>query len=492
MIQHLPLFPIIIPLIAAPICALMRQRALLWPFLIIVTWTTFASSVTLLYNININSTITYSMGGWVAPIGIEYRLDVLNAFIMVLVSGIAAFVSIYARRSVENEIDGDRHHIYYSAFLLCLTGLLGITVTGDAFNVYVFLEISSLASYAIVSVGRDPRALKAAFSYLVMGTIGATFILIAIGMMYMLTGTLNMADLADRLPEVKDTRTIQTAFAFLSVGLTLKIALFPMHSWLPNVYAYAPSVTTIFLSATSTKVSLYIFLRFLFTIYGGDYAFNQLAITEILLPLGLLGVFAATIVAIFQTDLKRLLAYSSIAQIGYIVIGLSMATVSGLTASITHIFNHGLIKAALFMAVGIIVLRMKTSDLQDLSGIGKRMPITSFGFVLGGLGIIGVPLTAGFISKWYLLIGAFEQGWWITTTLLLVSSLLSIVYVWRFVDVAYFKPVPDGAEKILEGPLSMHLGMWLLLGLMIYFGLQTQFSASLAQQAALKLLGGGS
>lgn len=491
MIQHLPLFPIIIPLIAAPICALMRQRALLWPFLIIVTWTTFASSVTLLYNITINSTIIYSMGGWVAPIGIEYRLDVLNAFIMVLVSGIAALVSIYARRSVEHEIDGNRHHIYYSAFLLCLTGLLGITVTGDAFNVYVFLEISSLASYAIVSVGRDPRALKAAFSYLVMGTIGATFILIAIGMMYMLTGTLNMADLADRLPEVKDTRTIQTAFAFLSVGLTLKIALFPMHSWLPNVYAYAPSVTTIFLSATSTKVSLYIFLRFLFTIYGGDYAFNQLAITEILLPLGLLGVFAATIVAIFQTDLKRLLAYSSIAQIGYIVIGLSMATVSGLTASITHIFNHGLIKAALFMAVGIIVLRMKTSDLQDLSGIGKRMPITSFGFVLGGLGIIGVPLTAGFISKWYLLIGAFEQGWWITTTLLLVSSLLSIVYVWRFVDVAYFKPVPDGAEKILEGPLSMHLGMWLLLGLMIYFGLQTQFSASLAQQAALKLLGGG-
>ncbi len=491
MIQHLPLFPIIIPLIAAPICALMRQRALLWPFLIIVTWTTFASSVTLLYNITINSTITYSMGGWVAPIGIEYRLDVLNAFIMVLVSGIAALVSIYARRSVEHEIDGDRHHIYYSAFLLCLTGLLGITVTGDAFNVYVFLEISSLASYAIVSVGRDPRALKAAFSYLVMGTIGATFILIAIGMMYMLTGTLNMADLADRLPEVKDTRTIQTAFAFLSVGLTLKIALFPMHSWLPNVYAYAPSVTTIFLSATSTKVSLYIFLRFLFTIYGGDYAFDQLAITEILLPLGLLGVFAATIVAIFQTDLKRLLAYSSIAQIGYIVVGLSMATVSGLTASITHIFNHGLIKAALFMAVGIIVLRMKTSDLQDLSGIGKRMPITSFGFVLGGLGIIGVPLTAGFISKWYLLIGAFEQGWWITTTLLLVSSLLSIVYVWRFVDVAYFKPVPDGAEKILEGPLSMHLGMWLLLGLMIYFGLQTQFSASLAQQAALKLLGGG-
>ena len=492
MMQHLPLFPIIIPLISAPICALMRRRAVLWSFLNIVTWVTFASSVALLYEINLNSTITYPMGGWIAPIGIEYRIDILNAFMMVLVSGIAAFVSIYAYRSVEFEIDQDRHHIYCSALLLCLTGLLGITITGDAFNVYVFLEISSLASYAIVSIGRDPRALKAAFSYLIMGTIGATFILIGIGLMYMMTGTLNMADIASRLPEVKDTRTIQTAFAFLSVGLTLKIALFPMHSWLPNVYAYAPSVTTIFLSATSTKVSLYIFLRFLFTIYGADYAFNQLAVTDILLPLGLLGVFVATIAAIFQTDLKRLLAYSSIAQIGYIIVGLSMATISGLTASITHIFNHGLIKAALFMAVGIIVLRMKTSDLRDLSGLGKRMPFTSFGFVLGGLGIIGVPLTAGFISKWYLLIGAFEQGWWITTILLLVSSLLSIVYVWRFVEVAYFKAVPDGAETILEGPLSMHLSMWLLLGLMIYFGLQTQFSAVIAQRAALWLLGGGS
>ena len=488
--QHLPLYPILIPLIAAPICALIGRRTFLWYFFIFVTWVTFVSSAALLYNVNFDSPITYPLGGWAAPIGIEYKVDFTNAFLMVLVSGIAALVSIYARRSVEHEIDLDRHHIYCSAFLLCLTGLLGIMVTGDAFNVYVFLEISSLASYAIVSVGRDPRALKAAFSYLIVGTIGATFILIAIGMMYMMTGTLNMADLANRLPEVKDTRTIQTAFAFLSVGLTLKIALFPMHSWLPNVYAYAPSVTTIFLSATSTKVSLYIFIRFLFTIFGVDYAFNQLAITEILLPLGLLGIFVATIVAIFQTDLKRLLAYSSIAQIGYIVVGLCMNTVSGLTASITHIFNHGLIKAALFMAVGIIVLRMKTSDLRELSGVGKQMPLTSFGFVLGGLGIIGVPLTAGFVSKWLLLIAAFEQGWWTTVILLLVSSLLSIVYVWRFVEVAYFKPVQDGAEKISEGPLSMHLSMWLLLGLMVYFGLQTEFSVVIAQQAALSLFGG--
>ena len=492
MIDHLPIFPIIIPLIAAPLCALFRHSLIPWSILIITTWSSFASSLLLLYNISSHSTIIYRMGGWVAPIGIEYRVDLLNAFIMVLVSGIAAIVAVYARQSVEQEIDRGRQHIYYSAFLLCLTGLLGISVTGDAFNVYVFLEISSLASYAIVSVGRDSRALKAAFSYLIMGTIGATFILIAIGMMYMMTGTLNMADLAERLPDVKNTRTIQTAFAFLSVGLTLKIALFPMHSWLPNVYAYAPSVTTIFLSATSTKVSLYIFLRFFYGIYGADYAFSRLNINDLLLPMGVVGIFVATIVAIFQTDLKRLLAYSSIAQIGYIIVGLSTATVSGLTAGITHIFNHGIIKAALFMAVGIIVLRMKTSDLRDLSGLGKRMPFTSAGFVIGGLGIVGVPLTAGFISKWYLLLATFEQGWEITAILLLVSSLLSVAYIWRFVEVAYFEPVPDDAPKIQEGPLSMHFCMWLLLGLVIYFGLQTQFSAVIAQQAALQILGGGS
>ena len=490
MSSHLSIVPIILPMIAAPLCFLLRRRTLVWPLAIGVSWLAFAACAVLLMRVADTGPIVYTMGNWSAPIGIEYRIDLLNAYILVLVSGIASLVLSYAPQSAALELPQDRHHLFCAAFLLCLTGLLGITITGDAFNVYVFLEISSLASYAIISVSRDPRALKAAYNYLIMGTIGATFILIAIGLMYMMTGTLNMADLAQRLKDVQDTRTILMACAFFSVGIMLKIALFPLHAWLPNAYSYAPSLVTAFIAATSTKVSLYVFLRFVFTIFGVDYAFTSLHLNAILIPLALIGILVASTVAIYQTDLKRLLAYSSVAQIGYIVLGISMGTVTGLTAGLAHMFNHALMKGALFLSVGCIVLRLNSSVLQDMAGLGKRMPITSFAFVLGGLGLIGVPLTAGFISKWYLLLGTLELSWWPVTALLLISSLLAVAYVWRFVEVAYFRPPPEGPPSG-EAPLSMLIPLWLLLAITVYLGVQTDMTAGLAQRTALWLLGGG-
>jgi multicomponent Na+:H+ antiporter subunit D len=324
-----------------------------------------------------------------------------------------------------------------------------------------------------------------------MGTIGATFILIAIGLMYMMTGTLNMADLAQRLKAVHDTRTIHVAFAFLCVGLTLKMALFPMHIWLPNAYCYAPSLVTAFIAATSTKVSIYIFLRFIFTVFGAKYAFGSDHFDSVLVPLALIGIFVASAVAIYQTDLKRLLAYSSIAQIGYIVLGIGMGTVTGLTAGITHLFNHALMKCALFMAVGNMMLRLNSVQLEDMAGLGRRMPVTSFAFVLAGLALIGVPLTVGFISKWYLLLGALERGWWPVAALVLLGSLLALVYIWRFVEMAYFREPPAGAEPIAEAPLSMQIPLWTLLAATIFFGVQTDLTAGFAQRAALWLLGGG-
>ena len=491
MSSHLPIVPIVLPMMAAPLCSLLRRRALVWPLTIGVSWLVFAACIALLMRVVEAGPIIYSMGNWSAPVGIEYRIDLLNAYILVLVSGIAALVLLYAPQSAALELPHDRHHLFCAAFLLCLTGLLGITITGDAFNVYVFLEISSLASYAIISVSRDPRALKAAYNYLIMGTIGATFILIAVGLMYMMTGTLNMADLAQRIEGVQDTRTILMAVAFFSVGIMLKVALFPMHSWLPNAYSYAPSLVTAFMAATSTKVSLYVFLRFVFTVLGVDYAFGTLHLDAVLVPLALIGILVASTVAIYQADLKRLLAYSSVAQVGYIVLGIGMGTVTGLTAGIAHIFNHALMKGVLFLAVGCMVLRLNSSNLSDMAGLGRRMPITSFAFVLGGLGLIGVPLTAGFISKWYLLLGAIELGWWPVVVLLLISSLLAVAYVWRFVEVAYFRPPPEGASTTDEAPLSMHISLWLLLATTLYFGVQTDVTAGLAQRAALWLLGGG-
>jgi multicomponent Na+:H+ antiporter subunit D len=486
--SHLPALQIALPLAAAPLCVLLPRR-LVFPFVLAVGWGSLGLAAMLLSRVIESGAFSYALGGWSAPWGIEYRLDLLNAFVMLLVALIGAVVLTYAPASIAREIAVENQPHFYAAFLLCLTGLLGISITGDAFNVFVFLEISSLSTYGLISLGRDRRALTAAYNYLILGTIGATFILIGIGLLYMMSGTLNMADLAARLPAVAHTRTIKVAFAFLTVGLTLKLALFPLHIWLPNAYAYAPSVVTAFVAATATKVSVYAFLRFVFTIFGADFAFETMRLNWLLLPLALIGIFAASAVAIYQTDLKRLLAYSSVAQIGYMMLGISFGSVTGLTAGIVHLFNHALMKGALFLAVGCIFLRAHSVELSDLAGLGRRMPVTSFAFVLGGLGLVGVPLTVGFVSKWYLILGALERGWWPVAGLVLVSSLMALVYIWRFVETAYFRPPPEGTAEIAEAPLTMQIPLWILLAMSIGFGLHTELTAGTAHRAALWLLG---
>ena len=511
MLTHLPVLPIIVPLMAAPLCVLVRQRKLSLGICLAVGWATFALTVMLLMEVLEHGVQSYAMGGWAAPWGIAYQVDTLSAFVLVFVSGIGALVLGFAPLSIEKEIPTSLQYLFYTEYLLCLTGLLGIVITGDVFNLFVFLEISSLSAYALISLGRSRQALTASFQYLVMGTIGATFILIGIGLLYMMTGTLNMADMASRLQGsvsvtaysssvgasigeetklVMETRTILVAFAFLSVGISLKMALFPLHMWLPNAYTFAPSVVTAFIAATATKVSVYVLLRFVFTIFGADFAFARMPLDTGLMVLSLFGIVAASTAAIFQTNVKRLLAYSSIAQVGYMVLGISFASVSGLTGGIVHMFNHALIKGGLFLAMACLVYRLGSTQLTDLRGAGRRMPITMFAWVVGGLGLIGVPLTAGFVSKWYLISAALERGWWPVALLVLLSSLLALIYVWRVVEIAYFEEPPEGAEPVKEAPLLMLIPTCCLIGATIVFGVWTEWSVDIARQAAQLLLGG--
>ncbi len=487
--QNLPVIPIVLPILAAPVCVILRSARWVWPFAMLVAWATFAACCGLLVRVLDEGTIHYFLGNWSPPEGIEFRIDVLNAFIMPIVSGIAAIVLTYAPKSLEREVPVGRHGLLYAVFLLCLTGMLGMTVTGDAFNVFVFLEIASLSTYALVSMGPDRRALMAAYRYLVMGTVGGTFFLIGVGLLYMKTGTLNMADLAVRVQEVSGSRTVLAGFAFLSVGLSLKIALFPLHLWLPNAYTYAPSAVTAFLAATATKVAIYVVLRFFFTILGVDLALRDLPLGSSLMILSLVGIFVASTVACFQPNVKRALAYSSVAQVGYIALGISFANVAGLTGGLVHVFNHALMKGGLFMAVGCIAYRTGTVRLEDMRGIGKLMPITMMCFVIGGLGMIGVPLTVGFISKWYLVVAAFDSGRWPIAVLLLLSSLLAVVYIWRVIEVAYFQAPDEGAE-VKEAPISMLLPTILMIGATVYFGVRTELTVDIAERAAEMLLGG--
>lgn len=490
--EHLPILQVIVPLLSAPLSVLLHKRWLVWGLTVLASTCAFIISILLLQQVLARGVISYELGGWAAPWGIEYRIDVVNAFVLLIISAIGAIVPLYALRSVEREIAADRISLFYTAYLLCLAGLLGIAATGDAFNVFVFLEISSLSSYILISLGRDRRALTASYQYLVMGTIGATFILIGIGLAYMMTGTLNMMDLARRIPAVADTRTMRAALAFLTVGISLKLALFPLHLWLSNAYAYAPSTVTAFLAATATKVAIYLLLRFLFTIFGAVLSFEEMILHFVFLPLALVAVFSASIVAIFQDNLKRMLAYSSVAQIGYIILGISFVSVTGLTAGILHLFNHALMKGALFLALGCVVYRLGSVQLRDIAGLGRRMPWTFAAIVIGGLSLIGVPLTVGFISKWYLVLAALESQLWWVAVLVLLGSLLAVAYVWRVVEAAFFQPPPRSAAQYQEAPLSLLIPTWILISANIYFGIDADRTASIAQRAAEWLLRGPS
>ena len=482
LLANLPALQVVLPLIAAPICLLLR-RAWLWAT--IVTWFCLGIAIYLLREVLSVGAISYPIGDWAAPIGIEYKIDLLSAFLLVIVSSIGAVVLPYAHASVSSEIPDARIYLFYTMYLLCLCGLLGIAVTGDAFNLFVFLEISSLSSYVLISMGRYRRSLTAAYRYLIMGTVGATFYIIGVGMMYMMTGTLNMADLANRIPAVAETRTIQVAIAFIVVGLSLKLAIFPLHMWLPNAYTFAPSVVTIFLAATATKVAVYALLRMIFTVFGGEPLF---VIGEVLMILSVAAMFVGSLVAIYQTNIKRMLAYSSIAQIGYMVLGISFITTTGLAGGIIHLFNHALVKGALFMAVGGMFFRIASVRLDDMAGIGKRMPITTGCFVIAGLGLIGVPLTAGFISKWYLVSAALEKEMWLIAVLILISSLLAVIYIWRVVEVAYFHAPPKRTAVMSEPPLSMLIPLFILTGASIYFGIDASRTVDIAMAAAQFLM----
>lgn len=489
LLDHLPVLAVLLPLMSAPLCILIDRARAAWLISLLASWLSFAASVLLLIQVSDGSAISYQLGGWAPPWGIEFRVDLLSAFVLLIVTAIASLVMVFAQASVEQEIPHERIARFYAALLLVFAGLAGIVVTGDAFNVFVFLEISSLASYAVISMGRDRRAINAAFQYLVMGTIGATFILIGIGFLYMMTGTLNMLDLAARLPEVSDTRTVRAGFAFLTVGIGLKLAMFPLHLWLPNAYAYAPSAVTAFLAATATKVAVYVLLRFLLTVFGVEFSLGTMPLNYILMGLGLVGVLSASLVAVFQYDVKRMLAYSSVAQIGYMLLGIALASPTGIGAAILHVFNHALMKGALFLALGAVVFRVGAVTLRDFAGLGRRMPWTMAAIALGGLSLIGVPPTAGFVSKWYLVLATLEQGLWPIAVLILLGSLLALVYVWRLIEAAYFaKPDPRGTH-IREAPVSMLIPIWVLVAANLYFGIHTDVSVGVAMRAATLLMG---
>jgi multicomponent Na+:H+ antiporter subunit D len=489
--QHLPILQVILPLFGAIFAAFLRRGDSAFALALAVSWVMPAIAGAMLWQVLQSGPISYHLGGWEPPWGIEYRVDLLNGFVLLLISAIGAVIMPAARRAIDLEIEEERQARFYCVFLLCLTGLLGIAVTGDAFNAFVFLEISSLSTYVLIALGPDRRALLAAYRYLIVGTIGATFYVIGVGLLYLLTGTLNMADLAGRIGPVweEQPRAVIAATAFITVGIGLKLALFPLHAWLPNAYTYAPSWVTVFLSASATKVAIYLLVRFYFSVFGTALDLDLLPVAGVMVALSLAAMFLPSISAVFEPNLKRMLAYSSVAQIGYITLGMALQNQAGMTGGLVHIVNHAMMKAALFLAAGAVLLRVRTVRIAELAGIGRKMPWTIAAFSVAGLGLVGTPGTTGFISKWYLVLGAIEKGWWPLAFFIVASSLIALFYVGRFLEIAWMREPAPNLIEARDPPYSMLVPMLLLAGATIYFGIDTKLTAGLAAQAAQGLLG---
>jgi len=491
---HLPALQVVVPMMSAPLAMLLRERQLSWMLATAASLCAFAIAIALTREVLAVGEVGYLMGSWAPPFGIELSVDPMSVLLLLVVTGASSIALLAGATSLHEQIKSERQPLFYSAWLLALAGLCGILVTADAFNIFVFMEISSLASYVLVAGGPDRRALPAVFKYLVMGTIGATFYLIGVGLIYLMTGTLNLEDISLRMQEVTDLKPILIAAGFITVGLALKAAVFPLHVWLPNAYTYAPHVATVFLAACATKVSLYVLLRFDFYVFQPNLEAHDLRFSYFLLPLSLLAILIASAVAMFERDLKRLLAWSSVAQIGYIMLGASLLSLAGLTASLLHVFNHALAKGALFLTCACLAMSVSKVRVDTIGGIARRMPWTMAAFVLAGLSLIGVPGTAGFISKWYLITASFAvgPGGILLVAAIVVSSLMAVVYIWRVVEAAYFSvgEIPDDEiENATEAPLGLLIPTWIAVLLNLYFGLFPGLPLELSSAAAETLLG---
>ncbi|WP_049893547.1 monovalent cation/H+ antiporter subunit D family protein [Halogranum rubrum] len=373
-----------------------------------------------------------AVGGFTPPFGIELVVDGLNAAILVLVSAVAVGVLVYARRA------GPHSVAFHTGYLLLAAGLSGMTITGDMFNLYVFLEITGLAAYALVATGDDGRAAVGALKYLLVGTVGASLFLIGIGYAFVATGTLNMADLAAKLATA-DPTLVGASFALVVTGLAVKTALFPLHTWQPEAYASAPDSVSGLIAALVSTVSAYALARVTFSVYTVDFLTSSAFAQEFLLGLAGISIVAGSLLAVMQTEIKRMLAYSSVSQFGLVVAGVAIANEAAVTGSLIHLVGHAVMKGGLFLAAGALAVVAGARTVEDYDGLGARAPLLSAAFAVLSLSMVGIPPAVGFVGKWYIALGAIQAESWPIAVVILVSTLLTLAYFLRLVERMYFR-----------------------------------------------------
>ena len=479
MSQQYPALIVIVPLLAAFIISAAGwvNKRLCFPVAVAALSVATYSSIGLLLRVLDQGIVLYKLGGWDPPWGIAYYVDHLNGLVLVVVSTVALINLIASKKSIEQEFP-EKTGPFYTLYVLMVTGLLGIVVTGDAFNLYVLLEIASLTGYGLLAMGGG-RGPLAALNYLYMGTIGACFYLLGIGYLYIVTGSLNMVDIAGILPSLYQSKAVLTAFIICMVGVWLKMAFFPLHAWLPNAYTYAPSASSSLIAPLMTKVMIYVMIRLILTVFTPQFSFTILAVNESIVWLAVIAIVMGAVLALAERNLKKMLTYIIIAEVGYMVGGAWLGNRAGMTGAILHIVNDALMTLCVFLVVGNIVYKIKGHAFDDLKGLFRKMPFTMGAFVVGALSIIGVPPTCGFFSKWYLISGGIAAGHYGFVAALLFSSLVNVVLFFRIIELGYFEPFSDHhghnhhPEPIDEAPLSMLVPLIIVAAGLVVVGMYT-------------------
>ncbi|MCK8825934.1 complex I subunit 5 family protein [Fuchsiella alkaliacetigena] len=451
-----PIWLIILPLITAFGLGIVKifSKKLLKPFLAL------SATIHLILVIDVvirafEEPMIYSLGGWDRLFAINLVIDPLAAIMALLISVISYLVVIYSLSFIKEDKSKYRVPKYFLLLFLLIAGMLGMVLTGDLFNLYVFFEIAAITSYALVLIYKRDGSLEGTFKYLLAGTLSGVFILVAILLVYLSTGTLNMARIAVKFAEVPGQLKSIILILFLT-GFGIKFALVPLHTWMPDVYPEAPAPYNAISSGVGIKASLYAFIRVIYVLFGFDFIANT-ELTSLLVVWGVITFMVAHLMAYQQKNLKRLFAFSSIAQVGYIIIAVSLATDKGLIAGGFHIVNHALMKGAIFLALGIFIYYFKAETIEDIKGLGRSLPLTSFTFTLAALAMIGLPPFNGFLSKWLIIEAALESGYTVAAFFIPVGSLLSLVYYLRVLQSLYSSGEPKPRVDFKRPRLSLEL-----------------------------------
>jgi multicomponent Na+:H+ antiporter subunit D len=391
---------------------------------------------------------TYWMGNWFPPFGITLVYDGLSGLMLLIINLIALLSIIYSFSYMEKYTAKPK---FYALFLLMLAGMNGVALTGDLFNLFVFLEIASIASYALVGFGVEHQELEASFKYLILGSVASTMVLLGIALVYAMTGSVNMADVASTLAAMPAKTTIAFAAGVFLMGFALKSGLVPFHAWLPDAHPSAPAPISAMLSGVLIKaLGVYAMVRVMFNVLGAAPIY-----LDIMLVLGVLSMVVGGFLAVGQWDLKRMFAYSSISQIGYIVVALSLGTNLGLIAGLFHLFNHSIFKSLLFLASGSIEHATGTKNLRKLGGLAQKLPVTTTTTAIGALSISGVPPFNGFFSKLLIIIACIAAGKWFVGIIAAAVSVVTLVYFLKAMRFSLFGELSESLSKIKEVPFPM-------------------------------------